>query len=174
MVRYSFIEPRAKPLVSSFSKIWILFISFVSVLLILFGFFLLYKIHSYKIDAIKTKSDRVLLEKKINAKDDYIEYLLRQKSLGEEIYTRNTLLKNSMKNLFDLVPDKITLNRVIIKKDSLIIYGKTPTKDTFNFLLSAPLKSIFNTSNTMFYLTANGWYNFVSTNKITTTDGFNE
>ncbi len=174
MVRYSFIEPRAKPLVSSFSKIWILFIAFVSLLLILFGFFLLYKIHSYKIDAIKTKSDRVLLEKKINVKDDYIEYLLRQKSLGEEIYTRNTLLKNSMKNLFDLVPDKITLNRVIIKKDSLIIYGKTPTKDTFNFLLSAPLKSIFNTSNTMFYLTANGWYNFVSTNKITTTDGFNE
>jgi len=174
MVRYSFIEPKAKPLVSSFSKIWILFISFVSLLLILFGLFLLYKIHSYKIGAIKTKNDRVLLEKKINNKDDYIKYLLRQKSLGEEIYTRNTLLKNSMKNLFDLVPDKITLNRVIIKKDSLIIYGKTPTKDTFNFLLSAPLKSIFNTSNTIFYLSANGWYNFVSTNKITPTDSFNE
>ena len=174
MVRYSFIEPKAKPLVSSFSKIWILFISFVSLLLVLFGFFLLYKIHSYKIDTIKTKNDRVLLEKKIDSKDDYIEYLLRQKSLGEEIYTRNTLLKNSMKNLFDLVPDKITLNRVIIKKDSLIIYGKTPTKDTFNFLLSAPLKSIFSTSNTMFYLSANGWYNFVSTNKIAPTDMFNE
>lgn len=174
MVRYSFIEPRKKPLVSSFSKIWILFISFVSVLLILFGFFLLFKIHSYKIDAIKIKNDRVLLEKNINKKDDYMEYLLRQKSLGEEIFTRNTLLKDSIKNLFDLVPDKITLNRVIIKKDSLIIYGKTPTKDTFNFLLSAPLKSIFSTSNTMFYLTNNGWYNFVSTNKITSTDGFSE
>lgn len=174
MVRYSFIEPRPKPLVSAFSKIWILFISFVSLLLILFGFFLLYKIHSYKIDTVKTKNDRVMLEKEIDKKDDYIEYLLRQKSLGEEIYTRNTLLKNSIKNLFDLVPDEITLDRVIIKKDSLIIYGKTPTKDTFNFLLAAPLKSIFNTSNTMFYLSANGWYNFVSTNKITPTDAFDE
>ena len=114
------------------------------------------------------------LEQTITQKDTYMEYLLRQKSLGEEIYTRNILLKESMKNLFDLVPDKITLNRVIIKKDSLIIYGKTPTKDTFNFLLSAPLKSIFSSSNTMFYLTKNGWYNFVSTNKITTTDGFSE
>ncbi len=174
MVRYSFIELKAKPLVSSFSKIWILFISFVSILLILFGFFLLFKIHSYKINTIKTRNDRILLEKKINNKDAYMEYLLRQKSLGEEIYTRNTLLKDSMKNLFDLVPDKITLSRVIIKKDSLIIYGKTPTKDTFNFLLSAPLKSIFNTSNTMFYLSKNGWYNFVSTNKIAQTDGFSE
>jgi len=174
MVRYSFIEPRKKPLVSSFSKIWILFISFVSVLLILFGFFLLFKIHSYKTDAIKTKNSRILLEKKINDKDAYMEYLLRQKSLGEEIYTRNTLLKDSIKNLFDLVPDKITLNRVIIKKASLVIYGKTPTKDTFNFLLSAPLKSIFSTSNTMFYLTNSGWYNFVSTNKIASTDGFSE
>ena len=174
MVSYSFIKPRKKPLISAFSKIWILFISFVSLLLILFGLFLLFKIYSYKKNTITITNERVALEKKINEKDDYMEYLLRQKSLGEEIFTRNTLLKDSMKNLFDLVPDKITLNRVIIKKDSLIIYGKTPTKDTFNFLLSAPLKSIFSTSNTIFYLTKNGWYNFVSTNKITSTDGFSE
>lgn len=173
-MRYSFIEPQPKPLVSLFSKIWILFISFVSLLLIFFGLFLLYKINSYKVNTIKTENDRVLLEKEVNKREDLIEYLLRQKSLGEEIYTRNTLLKNSMKNLFDLVPDKITLSRVIIKKNSLVIYGKTPTKDTFNFLLAAPLKSIFNKSNTIFYLSANGWYNFVSTNKITPTDAFNE
>jgi len=174
MVSYSFIEPRPKPLLSAFSKIWIVFILFVSTLLIAFGIFLLVKINSYKNSASMTKKNRIELEHKITQRDSYMEYLLRQKSLGEEIYTRNTLLKDSMKNLFDLVPDKITLDRVIIKKDSLIIYGMAPTKDTFNFLLSAPLKSIFSTSNTMFYLTKNGWYNFVSTNKITTTDGFSE
>ena len=174
MVSYSFIEPRPKPLLSAFSKIWILFILFVSTLLIAFGVFLLLKIGDYKNSTVATKKSRIELEHKITQKDNYMEYLLRQKSLGEEIYTRNTLLKESMKNLFDLVPDKITLSRVIIKKDSLVIYGRTPTKDTFNFLLSAPLKSIFSTSNTMFYLTQNGWYNFVSINKITTTDGFSE
>jgi len=174
MVSYSFIKPRPKPLLSAFSKIWILFIFFISLMLLSFGIFLLLKINYYKKDTKSIRGERIALEQKITDKDTYMEYLLRQKSLGEEIYTRNILLKDSMKNLFDLVPDKITLNRVIIKKDSLIIYGKTPTKDTFNFLLSAPLKSIFSTSNTMFYLTKNGWYNFVSTNKITTTDGFSE
>ncbi len=174
MVKYSFIEPRKKHLFSTFSKIWILFISFISLLLIAFGIFLLIKIALYKKDTVATNNERVALENQIDKKDNYMEYLLRQKSLGEEIYSRNTLLKDSMKNLFDLVPDQITLERVIIKKDSLIMYGKTPTKDTFNFLLSAPLKSIFSTSNTMFYLTKEGWYNFVSTNKITTTDGFSE
>ncbi|MFK5882550.1 MAG: hypothetical protein QM482_10115 [Sulfurospirillum sp.] len=171
---YSFVTPRPKPLLSAFSKIWIIFIFFVSMLLLSFGIFLLLKINFFRKDAKTIIGERIALEQQITKKDTYMEYLLRQKSLGEEIYTRNILLKDSMKNLFDLVPDKITLSRVIIKKDSLIIYGKTPTKDTFNFLLSAPLKSIFSSSNTMFYLTQNGWYNFVSTNKITTTDGFSE
>ncbi len=174
MTSYSFIKPREKHLFSAFSKIWIAFIAFISFLLIAFGIFLLVKIAIYKKDTIRINNERVMLDKKINEKDDFMEYLLRQKSLGEEIFSSNTLLKDSMKNLFDLVPDQITLSRVIIKKDSLIIYGKTPTKDSFNFLLSAPLKSIFSTSNTMFYLTPKGWYNFVSTNKITTMDSFSE
>ena len=174
MTSYSFIKPRKKHLFSVFSKIWIAFIAFVSFILIAFGIFLFVKIAIYKKDTIETNNERVMLDQKINKKDDYMEYLLRQKSLGEEIFSSNTLLKDSMKNLFDLVPDQITLSRVIIKKDSLIIYGKTPTKDSFNFLLSAPLKSIFTTSNTTFYLTPEGWYNFVSTNKITTVDGFSE
>ena len=174
MTSYSFIKPREKHLFSAFSKIWIAFIAFIAFLLIVFGIFLLVKIAIYKKDTIRINNERAMLDQKINEKDDFMEYLLRQKSLGEEIFSSNTLLKDSMKNLFDLVPDQITLSRVIIKKDSLIIYGKTPTKDSFNFLLSAPLKSIFSTSNTMFYLTSKGWYNFVSTNKITTTDGFGE
>jgi len=174
MTSYSFIKPRKKHLFSAFSKIWIAFIAFITFLLISFGIFLLLKIVIYKKDTIKINNERAMLDKKINEKDDFMEYLLRQKSLGEEIFSSNTLLKDSMKNLFDLVPDQITLSRVIIKKDSLIIYGKTPTKDSFNFLLSAPLKSIFSTSNTMFYLAPEGWYNFVSTNKITTMDGFSE
>ena len=44
----------------------------------------------------------------------------------------------------------------------------------FNFLLAAPLKSIFHTSNTTFYLTKEGWYNFVSINKIIGEDGIRE
>ncbi|WP_331774473.1 hypothetical protein [Sulfurospirillum sp. 1612] len=173
-MRYSFTKPHPKPLVSLFTKIWIIFILFVSFILITFGLFLLFQIHSYKKETKVEHAQRIVLESKVSQMDQNIEYLLRQKAQGEEIYSRNTLLKDSIKNLFDLVPDQITLKRVVIKKDSLIIYGKTPTKDTYNFLLAAPLKSIFSTNSTMFYLTKNGWYNFISTNKITQTDGFSE
>jgi hypothetical protein len=46
----------------------------------------------------------------------------------------------------------------------LILYGETPTKDIYEFMLQAPLRSIFHHTYTSFYPTQNGWYNFVSTN----------
>ena len=79
-----------------------------------------------------------------------------------------------MKNLFDLVPDQITLKKVEMDRNSLVLYGVTPTQDAFNFLLAAPLKSIFHTSQTTFYLSPQGWYNFVSTNKIIVEEGMRE
>ena len=118
--------------------------------------------------------ERERLEIRIDEDDDLIAAILRQKALSEEIFSNNTLLKESMKNLFDLVPDQITLKKVQMEKNSLILYGVTPTQDTFNFLLAAPLKSIFHTSNTTFYLTKEGWYNFVSINKILGEDGIRE
>jgi hypothetical protein len=130
-----------------------------------------YKNSDYKQTAIEIKNERIQLEKDIENIDEKIGFLLRQKAVAEEIYANNIILKDSIKNLFDLVPDQITLNKVIMEKNSLVIYGITPTKDTYNFLLSAPLKSIFHTSQTIFYLTDKGWYNFVSTNKIIDPEG---
>jgi hypothetical protein len=40
--------------------------------------------------------------------------------------------------------------------------------------MSSFIKSIFHTSNTTFYLTKEGWYNFVSINKIIGEDGIRE
>lgn len=106
--------------------------------------------------------------------DARTQKILSQKELVEDIYASNEILKASMKNLFDLVPDQITLSKVIMEKNSLILYGTTPSKDTYNFLLASPLRSIFNTSNTVFYLNELGWYRFVSTNKIANQETFNE
>ena len=103
-----------------------------------------------------------------------IAHAAKEKALAEEIFSNNTLLKESMKNLFDLVPDQITLKKVEMDRNSLVLYGVTPTQDAFNFLLAAPLKSIFHTSQTTFYLTPQGWYNFVSTNKIIVEEGMRE
>ena len=154
-----------------FTKVWLVFIISIVVLLNIFNLFIVYKNSDYKQTALEVKNERIKLEKDIDNIDGKIGFVLRQKAVAEEIYANNIILKDSMKNLFDLVPDQITLNKVIMEKDSLIIYGITPTKDTYDFLLAAPLKSIFHTSQTIFYLTDKGWYNFVSTNRIINLEG---
>lgn len=170
-MRLSFIAPRKKHLFSIFTKVWMVFIISIVILLNIFNLFIVYKNLDYKQTAIEVKNERIKLEKDIEKIDEKIGFILRQKAVAEEIYANNIILKDSIKNLFDLVPDQITLNKVIMEKNSLVIYGVTPTKDTYNFLLSAPLKSIFHTSQTIFYLTDKGWYNFVSTNKIINPEG---
>jgi len=165
-LKYSFIRPRKKEIIDIISKMWLIFIAVVIV--ILFGFDLLIKL---KVHSLKKQTRNYIV--KIRKANDIskklqknIIFLTKEKSVAEDIYASNTILKESIKNLFDLVPDQITLKKVIMKKDSLTLYGISPSKDTFNFLLGSPLKSIFQSSNTIFYLNSDGWYRFVSSNKI--------
>ena len=165
-MRYSFIKPRKKEIIDNISKMWLAFITLVVV--ILFGFDLLIKLkvhslHKQTKNYITKAKEADNISKKLQKK---ILFLTKEKSIAEEIYAQNSVLKDSIKNLFDLVPDQITLSKVIMKKDALILYGISPSKDTFNFLLGSPLKSIFQSSNTIFYLNSDGWYRFVSSNKI--------
>ncbi len=163
---YSFIKPRHKEIIDTISKMWLAFIAIV--IIILFGFDLLIKL---KVHSLKNQTKNYIIKaqqantisKKLQKK---IIFLTKEKSVAEDIYAQNSILKESIKNLFDLVPDQITLKKVIMKKDSLVLYGISPSKDTFNFLLGSPLKSIFQSSNTIFYLNKDGWYRFVSSNKI--------
>ena len=165
-MRYSFIKPRSKEIFDNISKMWLAFIGLV--VIILFGFDLLIK---FKINSLQKQTKNYIVKakqadnisKKLQKK---ILFLTKEKSVADEIYASNNILKDSIKNLFDLVPDQITLHKVIMKKDALILYGISPSKDTFNFLLGSPLKSIFQSSNTIFYLNSDGWYRFVSSNKI--------
>lgn len=173
-MKQSFISPRPKPFLSLFSRLWILFIVLVALLIVGFSGYISLDISSLKQGIVSLNEQRESLEGRIDEHDETISLILRQKALAEEIFSSNILLKESMKNLFDLVPDQITLHRVEMERNSLILYGTTPTQDSFNFLLSAPLKSIFHTSQTNFYLTPQGWYNFVSINRIIPEDGVRE
>lgn len=173
-MKQSFIAPRKKHFVSLFSKLWIVFISLMALFMFIFNGYIAIEIQSFKEGIVDLTQERESLEHKIDEDDESIGLILRQKALSEEIFSNNTLLKESMKNLFDLVPDQITLKKVEMDRNSLILYGVTPTQDAFNFLLAAPLKSIFHTSQTTFYLTPQGWYNFVSTNKIVVEEGIRE
>jgi hypothetical protein len=98
--------------------------------------------------------------------DGYIALAEKQILLSEKIFTKNSVLKESINNLFDLVPNRITLSEAKIMENALILYGITPNKDVYNFMLQAPLRSIFHRTYSSFYPAENGWLRFVSTNYI--------
>ena len=173
-MKFSFITPEPRPLLSIFSKLWLSLIGFVFVVLLVANFFIVYKNYSTKKNIEFLANEQKELSQKIVTTDEISAKLAVQIDSANDIFTSNSILKQSLHNLFDLVPDSITLEEVFMDKNSLIIRGITPTKDVFNQLLASPLRSIFTTSNPSFYQSKNGWYGFISTNNIDNSEGYNE
>lgn len=163
---YSYITPRKK---SAFTQEIQLLLSFFTITLLMLFFtytFLLYKNYVF----VEDKNYKILakenLEKSLAEMKAQIHSIQEQELLSEKISTENTVLKDSIANLFDLVPTRITLSQAKLLKNGLILYGITPNKDIYNFMLQAPLRSIFHRTYSSFYPAQNGWLHFVSTNYI--------
>lgn len=171
---FSFIKAQPRPIFSLFSKLWLFLIAMLFFILLVINFFLIYKNYSTKENTLGLIEQQKILTDNSTKIDEINADLTHKIGIAKDIYTSNSLLKQSLHNLFDLVPDSVTLEEVLMDKTSLIIRGVTPTKEVFNQLLGSPLKSIFTTSNTSFYQIKNGWYGFVSTNKLDNSEGYNE
>lgn len=163
-MRYSFIKPRPKRLFSWEIKVLLIFFSAITFLLIGTFAFLEVKMYMFQKDMIDAKVHIATLDFQREAMQKQIDFIKKEANRAKIIYTNNELLCESIKNLFDIIPDKITLSKAELGKNSLVLYGKTPTKELYQFMLLAPLRSIFDRSYTSFYQMRNGWYNFVSTN----------
>ena len=164
---HSYKVPRKKPLFSRDSLLWIFFVSVVFIALIVFGSYLFYKSSGYKSQLEEIESSNRLLSESVMRYEKEMKILKMQGVLSHEIKSSNKLLKNSIKNLFDLVPDQITLTKVVMEKDLLNLEGITQTKDTYRLLLEPPLKSIFNTSKVDFTFNKQiGKYLFKSINSV--------
>ena len=161
---YSFIKPKAKPLLKEDTKLWLIFIGISTILYILFALFLTIKAYLYKKEINSFNEKVTNLQKEISKIDKDIQFIYKQKSLYEELMIKNSLMKDSVKNLLDLIPDPITLNSIFFDKNKLIIYGITPTKEIYNMLMLPPLESIFAKTKAYFYQMKNGWYKFKSEN----------
>jgi len=162
---YSFIEPQIKPVVGYVAKIWLFFV--IVTISILFGFNMIlnYKISVFeKKIKVNSKKEKEFI-KNISLYKRKISLINSEKKFFEDVKTSNNLLEGSLKSFFALIPEKIVLTKVILNKNSLIIFGLTPSKDIYNFFLAPPLKSIFAKSVVDFYLQDNGWYRFVSKNE---------
>jgi len=107
---------------------------------------------------------RASLAKEIKDIENSITFIKKEIYLGKSVLNSNIILKDSIKNLFALIPDSIHLTQAKIGKKSLKLYGYTPSKEVYNNLLLPPLKSIFINSTVSFYPIGNGWFRFVSIN----------
>jgi hypothetical protein len=165
-LKFSYIQPRKKQLISAEVG---LVLSFFGVLfLFVIG---VYIYLSFQINAFDKES--IALQHQIEQNNFYadevtkdIKILNLNLKLSKELDERNKFFKDSIKNILNLVPDKITLSKLELEENRLVVYGETPTKDLYNLLMLAPLRSIFDKSYTSFYLLENGWYRFVSYNSM--------
>jgi len=170
-MKYSYIKPRKKTPFTPDVQLIVTFFSMAVLMLLLTYAFLLFKDYSFVNERKTLMQNRISLEKSIESMDKKIAYIKKQKALSEKIFTQNMVLKDSIANLFDLVPQRITLSRADLLQNGLILYGVTPSKDIYNFMLQAPLRSIFQKTYTSFYPLHNGWLRFVSTNYINEDEG---
>ncbi|MBA1433050.1 MAG: hypothetical protein FAF04_05550 [Epsilonproteobacteria bacterium] len=170
-MKFSYIKPRKKTPFTPDVQLIVRFFSITLIMLLTTYAFLLFKDYSFTKEKRELIKNRIALEQSIDAMDAKIAYIKKQKAVAQKVHTQNMVLKDSIANLFDLVPERITLSRAEFLKNGLILYGVTPNKDVYNFMLQAPLRSIFQKSYTSFYPAQNGWLQFVSTNYINEDEG---
>ncbi len=161
---YSYIKPRSKSVLSPELKLMLIFFGVAWVMLFGTYGFLLLKSYTYDKSLNYISKQKVELNTSIYTMNSQIELISKMQNEATEVFTQNEIMKNSIKNLFDLIPNRITLSKAILNEKSLVLYGVTPNKEVYEFMLHAPLRSIFSESYSSFYPLENGWYSFVSTN----------
>ncbi len=162
----SYLRPRRKQLLSDEMQLVLLFFTISIAMLFLTYGFLKLKTYTFHESITRIEAKKVEMQDSIEKMQHQIQIVEQESDRAEKVMTENSVLKESIRNLFDLVPDRITLHQVELDKNSLVLKGTTPSKDVYEFLLQAPLRSIFNNTYTSFYQAENGWLNFVSTNTI--------
>jgi len=164
LTRYSYKKPRTK---SPFTPELQLIVSFFGVTILMLSLtylFLVYKDKQFINEKNAMVKEKLFLAHETANIDKKIAYIQKQKLTAEKVLTQNMVLKDSIANLFDLVPERITLSKAKLLKNGLVLQGITPTKDVYNFMLQAPLRSIFQKTYSSFYPASNGWLYFVSKN----------
>ncbi|MBX0517611.1 hypothetical protein I9437_03705 [Campylobacter jejuni] len=164
---YSFIQPRKKPIFTLFDKIWLGLFGFSISFILLVYFTYTIKIALINSSINDEKQQVIVLQNQTKQNEMLYEILFDQSQIAKNFNTQNQIVKESLRNLFDIIvkTDNITLESVEQDEYSLKLIGVTPTREMFTLLLETPLKSIFDQSYTTYYHLDNGWYRFVSISK---------
>ncbi|DAB27652.1 MAG: hypothetical protein A2513_09860 [Sulfurimonas sp. RIFOXYD12_FULL_33_39] len=165
-MQYSYIKPRSKTIFTKDMQLLFTFFGVTIFMLFSTYSFLIFRDYRFKQDLADISVQKEQLSSSILKMNQQIATIEKQNLMSEKIFTKNSVLKDSINNLFDLIPSRVTLSEAKIMEDGLILYGITPNKDVYNFMLQAPLRSIFHRTYSSFYPVENGWLRFVSTNYI--------
>ncbi len=170
-MRRSFIRPREKYVVGPELRLVLFFFGVTLFMLTASYLFLAYKQYAFGAEMAEMDARSMELNSSIATMNARIAFIEGEASRAEQVYTANTVMKESIRNLFDLVPDRIILSEAELKESSLVLYGVTPNKEIYEFMLHAPLRSIFHRTYSSFYPEENGWYRFVSSNFLDDEEG---
>lgn len=173
-MKYSYTRPRKKSIFTPEMQLLAVFFGITIIMLFFTYFFLVFKDYRFTQDKLNIIAERKAAQADIQSMETKIEFIQKESILAERVFTKNTVLKDSIANMFDLVPQRITLSEAQLLENGLILYGITPNKDVYNFMLQAPLRSIFHRTYSSFYPEKNGWIRFVSTNYIDTQELFRQ
>jgi len=165
-MKYSYITPRRKSAFTTEVQLLVTFFFITLAMLSITYLFLLFKDYNFLSDMDEMAAVQSELSVNIEDMKEQITFIEKENLLAQKVYTQNTVLRDSIANLFDLVPQRITLSEAKLLESGLVLYGITPNKDIYNFMLQAPLRSIFHRTYSSFYPAENGWLRFVSTNYI--------
>lgn len=165
-MKYSYITPRHKSAFTAEVQLLIIFFTITLSMLFITYLFLLFKDYNFLSNMDEIAAVQSELNINIENMQEQITFIEKENLLAQRVYTQNTVLRDSIANLFDLVPQRITLSEAKLLENGLVLYGVTPNKDIYNFMLQAPLRSIFHRTYSSFYPAENGWLRFVSTNYI--------
>ncbi len=165
-MKYSYIAPRKKSAFTTEVQLLVIFFSITLGMLFITYLFLIFKDYSFLSDMDDMAATQSELASSIEDMKEQITFIEKENLLAQKVYTQNTVLKDSITNLFDLVPQRITLSEAKLLENGLVLYGITPNKDVYNFMLQAPLRSIFHETYSSFYPAQNGWLYFVSKNYV--------
>lgn len=164
-MRYSVIKSRNKQILRNDSKLWLFFTTLIFFSFIAIKIFIAGQIYIIDAEIDKNKIARSDYEKETLIINDRITLIHKESKVVSELHARNRVIKDSLINIFELVPDQIYLTDLNITPTALDIRGYTPSKEVFNYLLKPPLESIFEKSETSFYPMGNGWLSFRSINE---------
>ncbi|OQX59653.1 MAG: hypothetical protein B5M52_02740 [Helicobacteraceae bacterium 4484_230] len=163
---YSFIEPRSKKLVGSELRLTLIFFTAVSVMLVgLYGFFL------YGNSQLKKEKQSLVSRLQELRSDNSIimeemDLIEKYSAFGEAVFTSNTIIKDEIKDFFDLIPDSVILDKVVLSPDMLTIFGRTVDRANFEKSFMTPLRSNFSKSSVELVPLENGSFIFKSSSTI--------